>query len=154
MTERIDAFTHVLTEHFYDVLVEEHDFKGLSGSPSWLWELEPRFEDMEDYGVDKQVINLALPPIWQGMDPEEALPLVQLANDEVARLADEHPDKFVEAIEPDLPEISGEVFAEERRQSLERERADGHEPDPDVAVESEHDTDTVEIDVEDTGSEN
>lgn len=67
---------------------------------------------------------------------------------------DEHPDKFVEAIEDDLPEISGEVFAEERRQSLERERAEGHEPDPGVAVESEHENDAVEIDVEDTGSEN
>jgi len=110
MPERIDAFTHVLTEHFYDVLVDEYEFKGLSGSPSWLWELEPRWEDMDDYGIDKQVINLALPPIWQGMDPEEALPLVQLANDEVARLADEHPDRFIPV--GTLPFATDEYLAE------------------------------------------
>lgn len=94
-TEVIDAYTHILTEDFHETLTADYDFQGLSGSPAWLWNVEKRFEDMDDYGIDKQVITLALPPLWRGMDPEEALPLVELANDEIRRLADEHPDRFI-----------------------------------------------------------
>lgn len=94
-TKVIDSYTHILTEEFYETLTADYDFQGLSGSPAWLWDVERRFEDMDDYGIDKQVITLALPPLWRGMDPEAALPLVELANDEIRRLADEHPDQLI-----------------------------------------------------------
>ncbi|WP_435345817.1 alpha/beta fold hydrolase [Haloarchaeobius sp. HRN-SO-5] len=66
---------------------------------------------------------------------------------------DEHPDKFVEAIEDDLPEISSEVFAEERRRSLERKRAREGRGDTGVQVERERGgSESVEIDVEEPGN--
>jgi len=95
MTERIDAFGHALTEPFYEELTTNFDFKGLAGSPAWLWDVDSYREDMADYDVDKLVITLALPPLWRGMDPDAARPLVELANDEIRRLADEHPDHFI-----------------------------------------------------------
>ncbi len=71
---------------------------------------------------------------------------------------DEHPDKFVEAIEDDLPEISAETFREERKRSLERrrERELGSQEDVSVTVESARGSsdagdDPVQIDVEETG---
>ncbi len=74
---------------------------------------------------------------------------------------DEHPDKFVEAIDEDLPEISAETFQEERKQSLEKRRQRDRENDErpgDVGVTVENErasgdssTDAVEIDVEETG---
>ncbi len=93
--ERIDAFAHALTEPFYDELTANYDFQGLSGSPAWLWDVDRFRADMADLGLDKLVLTLALPPLWRGMDPHEARPLVELANDEIRRLADEHPDHFI-----------------------------------------------------------
>jgi aminocarboxymuconate-semialdehyde decarboxylase len=93
--ERIDAFAHALTERFYDELTANYDFKGLSGSPAWLWDIERFTSDMAELGLDKLVLTLALPPLWRGMDPDDALALTRLANDEIRRLADEHPDHFI-----------------------------------------------------------
>jgi len=92
---RIDAYTHILTEHFFTELKETYGVGELSGSPDWLWDVDRRKEDMAEYGVDKQVITLALPTLWRGMDQEVALPIVREANDEIRRLADEHPDHFI-----------------------------------------------------------
>jgi len=93
--ERIDAFAHALTEPFYDELTAEYGFRGLSGSPAWLWDIERFKQDMAALNVDKLVLTLALPPIWRGLTPDEALPLVELANDELRRVADQHPDHFI-----------------------------------------------------------
>jgi aminocarboxymuconate-semialdehyde decarboxylase len=93
--ERIDAFAHALTEPFYEELTAEYGFQGLSGSPAWLWDVDRFKRDMADLGLDRLVLTLALPPIWRGLDAEAALPLVELANDELRRLADDHPDHFI-----------------------------------------------------------
>ncbi|WP_207890191.1 amidohydrolase family protein [Natrarchaeobius chitinivorans] len=107
---KIDAFTHVLTERFYETLLDEHGFQGLSGSPSFLWDLEQRLEDMDEYGIDKQVLTIALPPIWQGMDDETALELTKLANDEIRHITDEHPDRFVPV--GTIPKVNDEFIDE------------------------------------------
>ena len=87
----IGAYTRVLTEEFYETLLAEYDFKGLSGDPSFLWDIERRLDHMDEFGVDKQVLTLALPPPWRGMDDDTALELTRLANDELRRVADQHP---------------------------------------------------------------
>lgn len=93
--ERIDAFAHCLTEPFYDELTANYDFRGISGSPAWLWEFDRYRADMADYDLDRMVLTFGLPPLWRGIDPGDALPLVELANDEIRRVADEHPDHFI-----------------------------------------------------------
>jgi aminocarboxymuconate-semialdehyde decarboxylase len=95
MPEIVDGYTHVLTERFFEDLTDKFGFQGLSGRPEFLWDIEGRKEDMADYGVDKQVITLALPTMFQGMDHDLALDITRLANDEIRRLADEHPDQFI-----------------------------------------------------------
>ena len=106
----VDAYTHVLTERFYETLVDEYDFQGLSGSPAFLWDLDRRFEHMDEFGIDKQVLTLALPPLWRGMEADTALELTRLANDEVRRIADEHPDRFVPV--GTVPKAGDEFVAE------------------------------------------
>ena len=110
MPKTIDAYTHVLTEQFYDTLVQEYDFQGLTGDPSFLWDLDRRLADMDEYGVDKQVLTLALPPLWRGMDDETALELTRLANDEVCRIVDDHPDRFVPV--GTVPKVNDEFMRE------------------------------------------
>ena len=95
MPEIIDAYTHVLTEDFFEALTDEFGFQGLSGRPDFLMDVEGRIDDMREYGVDRQVITLALPTMFRGMDPELALEITRFANDEIRRLADEYPDEFI-----------------------------------------------------------
>lgn len=90
MTRRIDAYTHVLPEPFFDVLEEEHGFDALGSKPEFLWDIDHRYQVMETNGVDAQVVTLALAPIWRGMDRSTALELTKIANDEVRTLADDH----------------------------------------------------------------
>ncbi|MFA1610919.1 amidohydrolase family protein [Halobellus rubicundus] len=113
MPEIVDGYTHILTEHFFEELTDRFGFQGLSGRPEFLWDVEQRKQDMDDYGVDKQVITLALPTLFQGMDHDLALEITKLANDEVRRLADEHPDDFIPVAT--LPKVSEEFMAEFER---------------------------------------
>lgn len=106
----VDAYTHVLTERFYDTLVDEYGFQGLSGSPAFLWDIARRLRHMDEFGIDEQVLTLALPPLWRGMDTDTALELTRLANDEVRRVADEHPDRFVPV--GTVPKAGDEFLAE------------------------------------------
>jgi aminocarboxymuconate-semialdehyde decarboxylase len=88
----IDAFAHVLPREFYDAMVDAHPTEELEalGDAPRFWDMSIRLELFETYGIDRQVVTLARPPIWRGMDPAEARPLVELANDAVRELADEH----------------------------------------------------------------
>ena len=97
MPEVIDAFTHVLPREFFEAFSEAHPSHhvGRMEAQPHLWDVEGRLEDMDDYGIDRQVINLVRPPIWQGLDPAEAAPLVAAANDGVADIAAAHPDRFI-----------------------------------------------------------
>ncbi|RLM88292.1 amidohydrolase [Halobellus sp. Atlit-38R] len=110
MPEIVDGYTHILTEHFFEKLTDEFGFQGLSGRPEFLWDVEQRKQDMADYGVGKQIITLALPTMFQGMDHDLALEITRLANDEIRRLADEHPDSFIPVAT--LPMVSEAFLAE------------------------------------------
>ncbi|MFD1599734.1 amidohydrolase family protein [Halobellus rarus] len=110
MPEIVDGYTHVLTERFFEDLTDKFGFQGLSGRPEFLWDHDQRKQDMADYGVDKQVITLALPTMFQGMDHDLALDITRLANDEIRRLADEHPDDFIPV--GTIPKVSEEFLAE------------------------------------------
>ncbi|MFC6873064.1 amidohydrolase family protein [Halobellus marinus] len=110
MPEIVDGYTHILTERFFEDLTEQFGFQGLSGRPEFLWDIEQRKQDMADYGVDKQIITLALPTMFQGMDHDLALDITRLANDEIHRLADEHPEDFIPVAT--IPKVSEEFLAE------------------------------------------
>lgn len=64
MPEIVDGYTHVLTAPFFAELTDTFGFQGLSGRSKFLWDIEQPKEDMADYGIDKQIITLALPTMF------------------------------------------------------------------------------------------
>lgn len=115
MVERIDAFAHVLPKPFIDEMMDVHpteELEALTDAPRF-WDMDIRFHDLDEYGIDKQVITLARPPIWQGIDRENALEMTRLANDEVKKMAEEHPDRLIPVAT--LPFLDGEFVNEFER---------------------------------------
>ncbi len=91
----IDAFTHALTESFYETLEAEAGFAGLSGRPAFLWDMDRRIEHMATYDIDRHVVSMAPLPFWRHLEGKSARRLTRLANDELRRLADEYPDRII-----------------------------------------------------------
>lgn len=114
MPDRIDAFAHVLPREFAEALQERHPSNELQAldDAERFWNMELRLEDLDEFGIDRQVLTLARPPIWRGIDPEAALELTQLANDEVARIGDEY-DRFIPV--GTLPFLNDAFLAEYER---------------------------------------
>jgi len=112
MADRIDAFSHVLPSSVVDRLAAVHPTEELRtfGASRQLTSVEKRIDDMDRDGVDRQVINLAAPHLWHGVDPEAAIDVVRFANDEIRRIADDHPDRFVPV--GTLPFLTGEYVDE------------------------------------------
>jgi aminocarboxymuconate-semialdehyde decarboxylase len=91
MVERVDAFAHALPRRFLEEMSDVHptaELMDMSHSDH-MWDVEHRLSDMDEFGVDRQCVMLSRSTIWRGLDPAEALPLAQLANDTMVELADE-----------------------------------------------------------------
>lgn len=114
MVERIDAFAHALPEEFLDEMADQHPTDELLDlqDATHMWDVENRLSDMDEYGIDRQCIMLSRSTIWQGMDPEDALPLVRAANDTMADLAAES-DRLIPVAT--IPMANDEFVTEFRR---------------------------------------
>lgn len=118
MVEVIDAFAHVMPkpiiEELLELLPNNENFRRYEGQKGeFMWDIENHhIPDMEEYGIDRQVISLAVPQIWQydGLTTDDALDLCRKANTEMRRVADEHPDRFVPV--GTIPDVS-EGFLDE-----------------------------------------
>lgn len=112
MTEVIDAFTHALPRRFVEEMNAAHEPEELSdvGSLSYLTAVDKRVDVMEELGVDKQVVTLAKPQSWLGIDPEDAIDLARVANDGIREMATDHPDHFIPVAT--LPFLEGEYLDE------------------------------------------
>lgn len=94
--EVVDAFAHVLPREFYESMMDVHPTSELEalGDANRFWDMSIRLELMDEYGIDRQVINLARPPIWRGISEDAALEPTRLANDAVMSIADDH-EEFI-----------------------------------------------------------
>lgn len=99
MPEIIDSFSHVLPEEFLHGMSDLHptdELEEMAGADH-LIDVDNRVADMDDFGIDKQVMTLARPSIWRGIDRDVAPEAVRLANDTVRDVADEYPDRLIPA---------------------------------------------------------
>jgi len=115
MPEVIDATSHIGTDRFVEELEKVHptsELDSLKNAPR-MFEVDERIDYLDRYGIDRQVINLVAPMIWNGLDPEKGVDATRVGNDEIRRIADEHPDRFIPT--GTVPFLTGEYVDEARR---------------------------------------
>ncbi|MFP9191219.1 amidohydrolase family protein [Natrialbaceae archaeon A-CW1-1] len=97
MVERIDGYAHIMPQSFLKAMGDVQsgqELRTLENAPH-LWDVQKRLSDLDQFGIDKQVIMLARPPIWQQVNPEVGRQLVKRANNEVWRITADNPDRFI-----------------------------------------------------------
>lgn len=97
MTHRIDAWTHILPERYFARLRARHSETGRLKRwltlPS-LFDVDLRFRLMEEFADYRQVLTLSMPPIEELAEASEAAELARIANDGMAELTENHPERF------------------------------------------------------------
>ena len=102
---RIDAFAHILPRRYLDRLERQlassvgsaqlaYYRAGVFNYDPALTDLDARRRRLEGLGDYRQVLVLAVPPLEEIGPPATAAELARLANDEMADLVREHPDRF------------------------------------------------------------
>src|SRR5712692_5240662 len=98
---KADAFTHVVPKPYFEHLSRvlgaplPYLSKRLATLPE-LTDLTSRHRVMDRFGIDRQVIALASPPIETVVsDPARAAELARVANDGIADFAVRRPDRFI-----------------------------------------------------------
>jgi aminocarboxymuconate-semialdehyde decarboxylase len=93
----IDGFAHVMPKAFAEALMKVHpteELRKLAGH-TYFGDMKNRVRVLDKFGVDKQVLTIARPSIWMDI-PSAAIPeMTRLANDTVAAVAREFPDRFI-----------------------------------------------------------
>ena len=115
MPEIIDATSHIMPEAALDELEKNHpsgEASSLRNAPRMFAE-EGRIDYLDRNNIDRQVINLAAPMIFNAAGPEGALSATRVANDELKRIGEEYPDRFIPL--GTVPFLTGEYVDEARR---------------------------------------
>src|SRR5476651_1250838 len=94
----IDAYAHVFPMRLIDALAEVSagaELGALRAQSSYLYDDVRRVAYMDANGFDVQVLVLARPPVWLGMERHDVHRLTRVANDSIAEFAGRHPDRFI-----------------------------------------------------------
>lgn len=97
MVEKIDAFSHVLPEEFLRKMSDLHPTSELEemADADHLINIDNRINDMNDFGIDQQVMTLARPSIWSRIDSDVAPEAIRLANNTINNAAEEYPNRLI-----------------------------------------------------------
>jgi predicted TIM-barrel fold metal-dependent hydrolase len=98
---KLDAFCHIMPRPYADALSGLEDTPAaanirnrIEGIPS-LVDLDLRFRQMDEFGDDyRQIVSLPAPPPEDLGAPDVSREMATLANDELAKLVGDHPDRF------------------------------------------------------------
>jgi len=94
----IDAYSHVFPMPLINALAEvspSAELKALRSQSSYLYDEDRRIAFMDEHGFDVQVLVLARPPVWLGMERTDLHRMVRVANDSIAAFARRHPSRFI-----------------------------------------------------------
>ena len=96
---KIDIYNHIFPQKYFDKMLEvmpvHADIGKRVRNVPVLVDLDLRFRMLEEFGDDyRQVLSLAAPPLELIARPEVSPDLARIANDEMAKLVDQH-EQFV-----------------------------------------------------------
>ena len=94
---QLDSYAPILPRAYFDRMAEVAKDKG--AIKRWLtipvlYDLDARLKMMEGHPDYQQILTLSSPPIELVAGPDQSPEMARLANDEMARIRDAHPDKF------------------------------------------------------------
>lgn len=94
---KIDSYSHIFPRAYFDRMAATAKDKG--AIKRWLnipvlYDLDARLKMMEGFPGYQQILTLANPPIEFIAGPQESPELARLANDGMAGIRDQHPDRF------------------------------------------------------------
>ena len=103
---KIDAFAHILPRSYFERLERQLEKTmapsqldyyrtGVFSFDPVLTNLDARWRKIEPYGDYAQVLVLAVPPLEEVGPPEVAAEFARIANDAMAELVQQFPDRFV-----------------------------------------------------------
>lgn len=94
---RIDVFSHLLPEELRHTVLREAapsaDLVNWS-SLAPLFDLERRLDQLDEHSIDLQFVSTPSPPLESMFEGGRAMRLAELANDGMAKLVRERPDRF------------------------------------------------------------
>ena len=99
---KIDVFNHIVTPRYHQrrlqIAPPQMRLQDQERILPALFDLDARFRAMDTAGEGYvQIINTANPPVESFADPDAALELSRIANDEMAELVSRFPERFVGA---------------------------------------------------------
>jgi aminocarboxymuconate-semialdehyde decarboxylase len=98
---KIDAFCHILPAEYWKRFLalqsnaETEDLRARVGTLRTLTDYDERFRQMDEFGDYKQIIAMAAPPVWDLGSKEVSREMARIANEGLAELVRDHPDRFV-----------------------------------------------------------
>jgi len=98
---KIDGYAHISPLRYTEALRDEFPgfYRQILGITAPLFDMEARFKVIDAFAPLAQVLTVGpVPPLEHFADPERAVKLARLANDEMAELVARYPDRFVAAI--------------------------------------------------------
>lgn len=95
---KIDVFTHIFPAKYADRMSQvapnwKDVGKRVRGVPM-LYDLDVRFRVMDQFPGYEQILSIATPPLEAYAAPADAVDLARLANDGMAELVQEYPQRF------------------------------------------------------------
>lgn len=95
---KIDAYNHVYPQKYWDAMIDKaggyEDLGKRTRSVPMLMDLDERFRVMDMFDEYKQILSLTAPPLEVMFSPEDAAELQMVANDGMAELCEQYPDRF------------------------------------------------------------
>jgi predicted TIM-barrel fold metal-dependent hydrolase len=98
---KIDAFSHILPSKYFQTLKNKagsHPSIKREGANAANIDLTLRLKIMDRYPGVIQVLSVSQPPLESIVSTTEAVDLARLANDELAEIISQHPDKFLAGV--------------------------------------------------------
>ncbi|MGH7611627.1 MAG: amidohydrolase family protein [Candidatus Dormibacteria bacterium] len=117
----IDAYSHVFPEPLIEAMAGVKpgaELQALREQSPYLRDPERRLRYLDQHHFDVQVLTLARPPVWLGIERQDLHRLTRLANDAIAEFCATHPDRFLgvgvlpvmdEELLPELERLQGEL---------------------------------------------